>query len=197
MFADLRSGNCAFSEDAMRSAGSLDQCTHSRHVVNVRAHDSECRDDVVNPCCLLKLGQNKQCKQESADNVHSDCAFIASNLVVLHSVFACILNDGIKALESLDALAECLDIFVILEVKVPDFDDAFPATCLFNILGRCFTFGGGARCDDHALSIQLDEVASSFLSETCICASYNDGSASTISGRVFGCSKDLLVENLA
>jgi len=171
--------------------------TYAGEVVHVRTDDREGRDDIVEFRSLLKLGEDKQSQQEGADDVDGDGALIASNFRIGHCADSGIFDDCVEALESLDALGKCFDIVVVLQVKIPDLDNAFTASSLFDLFGGSFAFGSSARGEDHAVSIESHKVADGFLSKSRVCACHDDRPAGAVGGRVGRCSEDLVIETLA
>jgi hypothetical protein len=165
--------------------------------VHVGADDRESWDDIEESRSLLKLGENKERQQTCADDVDGDGALISSDCRVFHRVDSGILDDRVEALESLNSFCECFDIVVVLQVEIPDFDNTFSTSRFFDIFRGSFTFGGGARGEDHAVSIESDKVADGFLSKSRVCACHDDRTASAVSGGQGRRSEDLIVETLA
>lgn len=165
--------------------------------MHVRTDDREGWNDIEESRSLLKLGEDKQGQQKGADDVDRDGTLVSSYSRVVHRVYSSILNDCIEALESLDTLGKCFDIVVVLQVKIPDFNNTFAASRLFDLFGSSFTFRSGARGEDHAIGIESHKVADSFLPKSCVCACHDDRTAGAVGRRVGRCSEDLVVETLA
>lgn len=164
--------------------------------MHVGADNGEGWDDIEESCSLLELGEDKQSQQECADDVDRDGAFIASDSCVVHRVDSGILDDCVETFESIDPLGKCFDIVVVLQVQIPNFDNTFAASGLFDVSGGSFTFRSRARGEDHAISIESHKVADGFLPKSRVCACHDDCTAGAVGGRVGGCSKNLVIKTL-
>lgn len=82
-----------------------------------------------------------------------------------------VLDHDVKTREGVQSFGKVFDTFVTCKVELPDFDDTFSTSGLFDVSFGCFAFLCAAACDDELFCVQGDVVPSCFLSKTDIGAS--------------------------